>query len=215
MYGSPNMARNLEVSRRHIPAGRSERHYDGTPLWSVFSWRRAGAGDGDFFGNLVFGGQTEDDREEFRTIRDGRIADRKNWRVLSTYFGHYAGGMADALERIAMKATTKLVELGLYLTCACAPGALVAVDARPVAVAVNESRRADRQSIQGQLSAKSDTTITVNGKVIAITATTSFMKGGKSILAADVQNGDNVKVMVSRGTDGPLVAESVEVLMKE
>jgi hypothetical protein len=114
-----------------------------------------------------------------------------------------------------MKATTKLIELGLCLACACSPAALVAVHARTAAGAVNESGRADRQSIEGRVSAKSDTTLTVNGKVIAITATTSFMKGDKSILAADVQNGDNVKVMASRGTDGPLVAESVEVLVKQ
>jgi co-chaperonin GroES (HSP10) len=92
---------------------------------------------------------------------------------------------------------------------------LLAINAKPLAVATNESERADRQSIEGRISAKSDTTITVNGKVVAITATTSFMKAGKSILATDVQNGDNVKVMASRGTDGPLVAESVEVLARE
>jgi len=65
------------------------------------------------------------------------------------------------------------------------------------------------------VSAKSDTTLTVNGKVIAVTATTSFRKGDKSILFTEVQNGDSVKVTASRGTDGPLLAESVEVLVKE
>jgi co-chaperonin GroES (HSP10) len=112
-----------------------------------------------------------------------------------------------------MKAKCRVVELSVCLACVCGP--LLALNARPVAVAINEFHRADRQSIEGRLTAKSDTTITVNGKVIAITATTSFMKAGKSILATDVQTGDNVKVIASRGTDGPLVAESVEVLARE
>jgi len=92
---------------------------------------------------------------------------------------------------------------------------LLTVNAKPAAVAVNESGRPDRQSIEGRVSAKTDTTLIVNGKVIAIAATTSFMKDGKSIFSMDVQNGDYVKVLASRGTDGPLVAESVEVLVKE
>jgi hypothetical protein len=112
-----------------------------------------------------------------------------------------------------MKGKCRFIELSLYFACMWGP--LLAINARPLAVSTNEYGRADRQSIEGRISAKSDTTITVNGKVIAITATTSFMKAGKSILATDVQNGDKVKVMASRGTDGPLVAESVEVLARE
>jgi len=114
-----------------------------------------------------------------------------------------------------MKAKSQLIELSLCFVCALAPVALLTLNANPVAAPANELARADRESIQGKVGAKSDSSLTVDGKVIALTAGTTYMKSGKPITAADVQNGDNVKVMASKGTDNSLTAVSVEVLTKE
>lgn len=78
-----------------------------------------------------------------------------------------------------------------------------------------ESARAyDQESISGKVSAKSDTSLTVDGKLITVSVGTSFTKDGKSIAIGEVQKGDQVKVKVSKGTDGSLQALSVEVLAK-
>lgn len=115
-----------------------------------------------------------------------------------------------------MKTIPQPIELSLCLVCALAPVALLTLQADPVAQPQSESVRAyDRETIQGKISAKSDTNLTVDGKMIEVSVSTSFTKNGKVITFDDVQKTDQVKVMVSKGTDGSLKAISVEVLAKE
>jgi co-chaperonin GroES (HSP10) len=115
-----------------------------------------------------------------------------------------------------MKTKSQLIELSLCLVCALAPLVFLTVEANSVALPQPGAARAsDRETIQGKISAKSDTSLTVDGKVIAVTGATSFTRNGKAITISDVQSGDQVKVTASKGTDGSLQAVSVEVLPKE
>ena len=69
-----------------------------------------------------------------------------------------------------------------------------------------------RETIQGKVSAKTDSSLTVDGKVIATTAATAFTKEGKPITLSDVQVGDKVKVTASKEGDGTWRAIAVEIL---
>jgi hypothetical protein len=114
-----------------------------------------------------------------------------------------------------MKASNQLIELSLCLVCALAPLSLLTLKATPTDPPPSERIRiADRESIQGKVSAKTDISLTVDGRAIAVTANTTFMKEGKPIALADVQTGDQVKVSASMRTDGSLEALSVVVLAK-
>ena len=115
-----------------------------------------------------------------------------------------------------MKTNNQLIELSLCLVCALAPASLLTLKATPTDPPPSESTRlAERDSIQGKVSAKSDSSLTVDGKAIAVTANTSYMKEGKPITLADIQTGDQVKVSASMRTDGSLEALSVVVLAKQ
>lgn len=115
-----------------------------------------------------------------------------------------------------MKTIPQPIELSLCLVCALAPVALLTLQANPAARPQSESARAyDQETIQGKVSAKSDISLTVDGKTIAVSVGTSFTKNGKAVTIGDVQKGDRVKVKASKGTDGSLQAVSVEVLVKE
>ena len=115
-----------------------------------------------------------------------------------------------------MKSKTQLIELSLCLVCALAPASLLSLNANSTESSARESVLAyDRESIQGKVSAKTDSGLTVDGKKIATTATTSFMKSGKPITLADIQVGDMVKVAASKGTDGSFQAVSVEVMSSQ
>jgi hypothetical protein len=114
-----------------------------------------------------------------------------------------------------MKTNNQLIELSLCLVCALAPISLLTLKATPTEPRPSESiRLAEPESVQGKLSAKTDSSLTVDGKTIAVTANTSFMKAGKPITLADVQTGDQVKVSASMKTDGSLEALTVVVLAK-
>ncbi len=71
---------------------------------------------------------------------------------------------------------------------------------------------APRESIQGKVSAKTGSSLTVDGKVITTTAGTAFTKNGKPITLLDVQVGDKVKVTAAKEADGTWQAIAVEVL---
>jgi hypothetical protein len=115
-----------------------------------------------------------------------------------------------------VKAVNQLFELSLCVVCALAPSSLLTLNTVQAAPSENESARADdRESIHGKVSAKSDTSLTVDGKVIMTTAVTAVMKDGKPLTIGDITVGDKVKVSASKGTDGSLQAVSVEVMTKE
>jgi hypothetical protein len=114
-----------------------------------------------------------------------------------------------------MKTNNQLIELSLCLVCALAPASLLTLKATPTDPAPAESiRLAERESVQGKVSAKTDSSLTVDGKSIIVTANTSYLKEGKPITLADIQTGDQVKVSASMRTDGSLEALSVMVLAK-
>jgi hypothetical protein len=114
-----------------------------------------------------------------------------------------------------MKTNNQLIELSLCLVCALAPVSLLTLKANPTEPSPSVSiRLADRQSVEGKVSAKTDSSLTVDGKTIAVTGSTSYMKEGKPITLADIQTGDQVKVSASMRTDGSLEALSVIVLAK-
>lgn len=114
-----------------------------------------------------------------------------------------------------MKTNNQLIELSLCLVCALAPVSLLTLKATPTdPVPVESIRLVEPESIQGKVSAKTDSSLTVDGKAIIVTANTSYLKEGKPITLADIQTGDQVKVSASMRTDGSLEALSVMVLAK-
>jgi hypothetical protein len=114
-----------------------------------------------------------------------------------------------------MKTKPQLIELSLCLVCALAPVSLLTLTANSTESSRELPRTYDRESIRGKVSAKSDSSFTVDGKSIATTPGTSFTKQGKAITFADVQVGMMVKVTASSAADGALQAVSVEVLGNE
>ena len=72
----------------------------------------------------------------------------------------------------------------------------------------------DQDSIQGKITAKTDTTVTVDAKMVATTATTAVSKNGKPGTLADVNIGDKVKVTAKKSEDGGLQAVMIEVSAK-
>ena len=66
-----------------------------------------------------------------------------------------------------MKTNNQLIELSLCLVCALAPVSLLTLKATPTDPPPAESvRLAEPESIQGKVSAKTDTSLTVDGKAI-------------------------------------------------
>ncbi len=72
----------------------------------------------------------------------------------------------------------------------------------------------DQDSIQGKITAKTDSSVTVDARTIATTATTAVSKNGKPGTLADVNIGDKVKVTAKKGDDGGMQAVMIEVSAK-
>lgn len=114
-----------------------------------------------------------------------------------------------------MKAANQLIELSLCVICALAPTALLTLNARQAPLAEQGSTSfVDRESVAGKVSAKTEASLTVDGKNIATTDGTSFMKEGKAVTLSDVQVGDQVRIAATKTTDGSLQAVMVEVMAK-
>src|ERR1043166_5770264 len=109
-----------------------------------------------------------------------------------------------ALSMVCVLASVGALSLGADQTRSGQGGS--ASDLKPF------TRVSDREFVQGKVSAKTDSTLTVDGKVIATTAATAVMKDGKPITTTDVHVGDKVKVAASKTADGSLQAVTVEVL---
>jgi len=69
----------------------------------------------------------------------------------------------------------------------------------------------DDALINGRVTAKTVSTLTVGDKVITITDSTSFLKEGSKIKIDDIQVGDTVKVTTTKGDAGALQAVTVVV----
>jgi len=65
------------------------------------------------------------------------------------------------------------------------------------------------RNISGKVSAKTDTSLTVDGRTVSLTSATTFSKGGASIGSGDVSVGDSVNIVT---TDDGQVAVSVNVV---
>jgi hypothetical protein len=72
----------------------------------------------------------------------------------------------------------------------------------------------DQDSIQGKVTAKTDSSVTVDAKMVATSATTAVSKNGKPASLSDVNIGDKVKVTAKKGDDGGLQAVMIEVSAK-
>ncbi len=115
------------------------------------------------------------------------------------------------LQPIGMSSMNQLLKLGLCVICALTFSVARTVQGKQAATPPS-GRAADRESVQGKVSAKTEASLTVDGKVITTTGATAFMKDGKPITISDVQVGDKVKVGATKVTDGSLQAVMVEVL---
>lgn len=72
----------------------------------------------------------------------------------------------------------------------------------------------DQDSIQGKVTAKTDSSVTVDAKMVATSATTAVSKNGKPGSLSDVNIGDKVKVTAKKSDDGGLQAVMIEVSAK-
>jgi hypothetical protein len=114
-----------------------------------------------------------------------------------------------------MKPGRQLIELSFCIVCALAPSALWTLDAdSPADPSIEAALLSDRESIHGHVSAMTEGSLTVEGKVINATSATAVLKGGKPVALADIRVGDKVKVSAAKGNGDSLQAVSVEVTSK-
>jgi hypothetical protein len=114
-----------------------------------------------------------------------------------------------------VKACNQLIELSFCVVCALAPSALWTLNADSLASSPRETalhRVAGRESILGSVSAKTGSSLTVSGKTIATTVGSAFIRDGRAVELSDIQVGDKVKVVASKGPDDTWRADSVEVV---
>lgn len=68
------------------------------------------------------------------------------------------------------------------------------------------------KNVSGKVDAKTDTTLTVGGRLVSISSSTTFSKAGASIGSGDIKVGNKVNIVTSE--DGQ-VAVSVDVISTE
>lgn len=120
-----------------------------------------------------------------------------------------------------MKACNQFIELSFCVVCALAPSALFTLNADPaagmasaVSIAAESTRLTDRESIHGNVTAKSEASVTVDARAVAVTPTTSCTKDGKPVTLADIRVGDMVKVTATKTGEGSWQAITIEVTAK-
>lgn len=69
----------------------------------------------------------------------------------------------------------------------------------------------DQSMLSGQVGAKTDTTLTVEGQALQVTSTTTITKGGQMIKIEDIQVGDKVSASTLKRADGKLQAVTITV----
>jgi hypothetical protein len=102
--------------------------------------------------------------------------------------------------------------LGVFLAAVMATVPLAALaQSAPADPAAPPQVKPDNKltrNISGKVAAKSDTTLTVDGRTVSLTSATTFSKGGASIGSGDVKVGDSVNIVT---TDDGQVAVSVNL----
>ena len=101
--------------------------------------------------------------------------------------------------------------LGVLLASACVTVSLPA-QSTPADPAMPVQVKPDNRltkNISGKLAAKTDTTLTVDGRTVTITSATTYAKGNASIGSGDLKLGDTINIVTS---DDGQVAVSVNVL---
>ena len=108
----------------------------------------------------------------------------------------------------------KPVLFGLLLASACT-AVSVSAQSAPVDPAAPPLVKPDNRltkNISGKLAAKTDTTLTVDGRTVTITSATTYAKGNASIGSGDLKVGDTINIVTS---DDGQVAVSVNVLASQ
>ena len=80
----------------------------------------------------------------------------------------------------------------------------------PAAPAVDASRVT--KNVSGKVEAKTDTTLTVGGRIVSISSSTTFAKAGAAIGSGDIKVGDKVNIVTS---DDGQVAVTVDVISSD
>ncbi len=98
------------------------------------------------------------------------------------------------------------------LTCLAVGLSTVAVGAKEAAKAQPAGWFSSKKDITGAVTAKSAASLTVDDKVVMVSASTPITKEGQTIKLADIQVGDHVRVTATKGKNDMLVASSIEVV---
>jgi hypothetical protein len=101
----------------------------------------------------------------------------------------------------------KLLAFTLIAGALTMPGTFpVALAALPDTVVTVESG-----TIAGRVSAKTATSLQVEGSTLLVTASTAYSKEGSAISLSDINAGDEVRVVTMAGAEGSVLAVTVEV----
>ena len=108
--------------------------------------------------------------------------------------------------------TPKPLQLGFLIASVMATLPVVTLAQPPVAdpsaPAVVKPDNKATKNLSGKVTAKSDTSLTIDGRTVTLTSATTCSKGGASLGSRDIKVGDMVNVVTS---DDGQVAVSVEV----
>lgn len=88
----------------------------------------------------------------------------------------------------------------------------LAVTAAPLQLPVTLTTAADDEVVSGRVVSKSDTLMIVEGHSILLTDATVYLQNGRMIPADAIKAGAEVRVSITPGSDGSLLAKSVELL---
>jgi|GEM_PF-1911786 len=94
----------------------------------------------------------------------------------------------------------------LSLPARAAPAAAPA----PAAPAVDAAKIT--KNVSGKVESKTDTTLTVGGRIVSISSSTTFAKAGAAIGSGDIKVGDKVNIVTS---DDGQVAVTVDVISSD
>lgn len=97
----------------------------------------------------------------------------------------------------------------LFVGALALPLAVTAVSVQPLAAI---TAAAEGETVTGRVVAKSATVMIVEGHSILLTEATVYLQGGRTISAEDVKTGAEVRVSTTPGSDGSLLAVTVELL---
>ncbi|MCW5548097.1 MAG: hypothetical protein KIT44_03965 [Opitutaceae bacterium] len=97
----------------------------------------------------------------------------------------------------------------LFVGALALPLAVTAVPVQPLAAI---TAAAEGETVTGRVVAKSATVMIVEGHSLLLTDATVYVQGGRTISPDDVKTGAEVRVSTTPGSDGSLLAVTVELL---